>query len=214
MSTITDPLTQGINALTAYCNQIDGGSDTNLSDAVYSLAQGYGGSGYTIDDIAEGALNELDDITINTTAVAETAFSYFKATTIRMPNVTELSNGRPFISASVKYIDIPECIRITDAFYGCSSLVATVGDEDAKILRLKKIKTLGMYAFYAAKPLKVYFYQSEDMNLNKNAFYNNTTTTDVYVPWSEGDVANAPWGMKNATIHYDTVYDDNGDPIT
>lgn len=26
--------------------------------------------------------------------------------------------------------------------------------------------------------------------------------TDIYVPWSEGDVANAPWGASSATIHY------------
>lgn len=43
MSTVNDPLTQGINALTAYANEVTGASDTNLSDAVYTLAQGYNG---------------------------------------------------------------------------------------------------------------------------------------------------------------------------
>lgn len=43
MSNITDPLTQGINTLTAYANEVTGASDTNLSDAVYTLAQGYSG---------------------------------------------------------------------------------------------------------------------------------------------------------------------------
>ncbi|MBR2474731.1 MAG: leucine-rich repeat domain-containing protein [Clostridia bacterium] len=28
--------------------------------------------------------------------------------------------------------------------------------------------------------------------------------TDIYVPWSEGEVANAPWGADNATIHYNS----------
>lgn len=37
------PLTDLINALTAYANKITGGSDTTLSDAVHTLAQGYGG---------------------------------------------------------------------------------------------------------------------------------------------------------------------------
>lgn len=32
--------------------------------------------------------------------------------------------------------------------------------------------------------------------------------TDIYVPWSEGEVANAPWGATTATIHYDTPLDD------
>lgn len=29
-----------------------------------------------------------------------------------------------------------------------------------------------------------------------------TNLLDIYVPWSEGAVANAPWGATNATIHY------------
>lgn len=37
------PLTDSIEALTTYANQVTGASDTNLSDAVYTLAQGYGG---------------------------------------------------------------------------------------------------------------------------------------------------------------------------
>jgi hypothetical protein len=40
-------------------------------------------------------------------------------------------------------------------------------------------------------------------SINKNAFLNDAALTDIYVPWSEGDVANAPWGATNATIHYD-----------
>ena len=37
------PLTDSINALTAYANEVTGGSDTTLSDAVHTLASGYGG---------------------------------------------------------------------------------------------------------------------------------------------------------------------------
>lgn len=37
------PLTDSINALTAYANEVTGGSDTTLSDAVHTLANGYGG---------------------------------------------------------------------------------------------------------------------------------------------------------------------------
>lgn len=39
------PLTDSINALTTYANEVTGGSDTNLSDAVHTLASGYGGGG-------------------------------------------------------------------------------------------------------------------------------------------------------------------------
>lgn len=40
---MTQPLTDGINALTRYANEVTGQSDTNLSDAVRTLCDGYGG---------------------------------------------------------------------------------------------------------------------------------------------------------------------------
>lgn len=42
---MSTPLTDGINALTAYANEITGASDTTLSDAVGRLCEGYGGGG-------------------------------------------------------------------------------------------------------------------------------------------------------------------------
>lgn len=39
----TTPLTDAINALTTYANEVTGKSDTTLSDAVESLVDGYGG---------------------------------------------------------------------------------------------------------------------------------------------------------------------------
>ena len=39
------PLTDAINALTTYANTVTGASDTTLSDAVATLAAGYGGGG-------------------------------------------------------------------------------------------------------------------------------------------------------------------------
>lgn len=42
---MSTPLTDAINALTTYANSITGKSDTNLPDAVQSLADGYGQGG-------------------------------------------------------------------------------------------------------------------------------------------------------------------------
>ena len=39
---MSTPLTDGINALTAYANETTGASDTTLSDAVERLCEGYG----------------------------------------------------------------------------------------------------------------------------------------------------------------------------
>ena len=42
---MSTPLTDSINALTTYANEVTGQSDTTLSDAVHTLASGYGGGG-------------------------------------------------------------------------------------------------------------------------------------------------------------------------
>lgn len=37
---------------------------------------------------------------------------------------------------------------------------------------------------------------------------------DIYVPWSQGEVAGAPWGAPaGCTVHYDTEFDADGEPI-
>ena len=41
---MSTPLTDSINALTTYANEVTGASDTTLSDAVHTLASGYGSS--------------------------------------------------------------------------------------------------------------------------------------------------------------------------
>lgn len=48
---MSTPLTDAINALTTYANEITGKSDTNLPDAVRSLADGYGQGGETDYDV-------------------------------------------------------------------------------------------------------------------------------------------------------------------
>lgn len=42
---MSTPLTDSINALTTYANEVTGGSNTTLSDAVHTLASGYGQGG-------------------------------------------------------------------------------------------------------------------------------------------------------------------------
>lgn len=59
---------------------------------------------------------------------------------------------------------------------------------------------------------KIYFYSTPV--IERNAFVRCYNLTDIYVPWAEGEVDGAPWRADNATIHYNTQYDANGEPIT
>ena len=117
-------------------------------------------------------------------------------------------------------------------FYYCSSLKNVYGD-------LSKVATLGNNCFAFCTSLtelpympslnkldsgvfngctgltkiKLYTAPSKASDIHNFAFLNCTNITDIYVPWAEGAVDKAPWGATNATIHYNTVYDENHEPI-
>lgn len=100
---------------------------------------------------------------------------------------------------------------------------------------LSKVEAIGAEAFYMCKSLTEVPYMPNLTKLDKRVFYGCASLTefkfytkateigsdafiyseikDIYVPWAEGEVANAPWGATNATIHYNTTYDENGNPI-
>ena len=52
------------------------------------------------------------------------------------------------------------------------------------------------------------YYLSDNMarlaptTLDATAFKGCTNLKDIDVPWAEGDIAGAPWGATNATVHY------------
>lgn len=115
------PLTDSIEALTTYANQVTGASDTNLSDAVYTLAQGYGGeSGF--DDLkyctrlqgafATSTLTEIDlDLSAFHNLVSmQSMFQSSKFQTIKIRN---------FKSSATN-------INLTDMFYYTLSNISRI----------------------------------------------------------------------------------------
>ena len=65
---MSTPLTDSINALTTYANEVTGASDTTLSDAVHTLASGYGGGASGNIKTESGTLYidaDINDIVIN-----------------------------------------------------------------------------------------------------------------------------------------------------
>ena len=57
---MSTPLTDSINALTAYANETTGASDTTLSDAVGRLCKGYGGG----DNVFSNLFEIIDSVTL------------------------------------------------------------------------------------------------------------------------------------------------------
>lgn len=59
------------------------------------------------------------------------------------------------------------------------------------------------YTFVGTALISVTF-KAKPVYLHNNIFNSCTSLLDIYVPWAEGEVENAPWGATNATIHYNS----------
>ena len=171
---------------------------------------------FTLDNIADkSALKNLGEITINLTTLSDEAFHGWSFETIHLPNLERFPQYYPFNSynqTGVKYVDMPNVSWLGKTFYGQWQFLGTYGDGDG-VLKLKKVTHLGLDCFYQCEKLKkVYFYKKA--TFSGTPFHNCFGITDIYVPWSEGEVANAPWGATRATIHYNTIYDEDDNVIS
>ena len=68
------------------------------------------------------------------------------------------------------------------------------------------LKTLGSTVVHwtssSNNPIRTIFFKGTPELISGRAFWSQGNITDIYVPWSNGKVAGAPWGATNATIHY------------
>lgn len=68
--------------------------------------------------------------------------------------------------------------------------------------RLLKFIEIGTKAFTNCTGLITITFEGTPTTIANNAFDGCTNLTTINVPWSEGEVTNAPWGATNATINY------------
>lgn len=81
------------------------------------------------------------------------------------------------------------------AFRNCTSL--------ASITLPPALATIGDYAFANCTGLETVKFTGTVSAIPNAVFSGCTKLSTIYVPWSQGQVANAPWGASNATIIYD-----------
>lgn len=63
--------------------------------------------------------------------------------------------------------------------------------------------TIGARAFKENTGLtELTIHKHPDLHIHSTAFVECDNLLDIYVDWAEGEIANAPWGAPNATIHY------------
>jgi len=123
-------LTDSIEALTTYSNDVTGESDTTLSDAVHTLANGYGqGGGDTVwAAIVDRTVTEIDDNDGVCKAIGAYAFYGCKSlTSVISPSVVDVKQSAFKDCHELSNINFPLLISIgSSAFNGCSKLTALV----------------------------------------------------------------------------------------
>lgn len=167
---------------------------------------------FTLQTIADrSALKNLGEITISVPQVTQNMFNGWTFETIHLPDTVRINNYFPFANTGIKYIDMPNVEELGNTFYGLHNFLGTYEDGDG-VVKLKKATNIEYGTFYSCDNIRaVYFYKKAKIN---SAAFRASGVRDIYVPWSEGEVAGAPWEANNATIHYDTVYDEDGNVVS
>ena len=199
---MSTPLTDSINALTTYANEVTGASDTNLSDAVYSLAEGYGqGGGVSITNgmvITEWDTNGTRPKVVEIYGNVPTyMFGYYNnasslginLTSVTFHNTERIGFGA-FQRAGLSSITIPDSVdSIGEQCFNASSLAHYVHENARDLYGLNKP---------AVKAFNYGLSHLEDMQLgavgkpvtaiHSNAFSTGTVkSTAVFTIYTTGD---------------------------
>lgn len=157
---------------------------------------------YEIPDYAFENCSNLKEITIleGVKSIGKEAFLKCKGlTSISIPSsVTRIGQQAFALCQKLTSIEFSEGLQGIHilAFMYCSSLSSiTIPSTVVSILS---------QAFDSCSNLTTVTFKGTPQHIYNNIFRGCTNLTDIYVPWSEGEVANAPWGATNATIHYNT----------
>lgn len=109
---------------------------------------------------------------------------------VNFPKVTQIGNTAFFRCSALRQVVLPAVtVLIGEPFGTCTSLTSV------SLPAIAQFRRTGTY---------------------DTPFRGCTALTDIYVPFSETSelAANAPWGAVNATVHYNTTFDEDGNPVT
>ena len=111
------------------------------------------------------------------------------------PTCTAIINRGFYLCSELREISMPgvESIGIY-TFYNCTSLA--ISEMPAGVA------TIAGNAFYGCAGLTELTFLGTPNAIESTAFRVCNNLTIIRVPWSEGEVAGAPWGATNATITY------------
>ena len=156
------------------------------------------------------------------TIVPEYAFAYLaELTQVDMPdNVIAIGDNGFYRCPKLSLTSLPSGITSlpTAAFQYCPKLALTAlpsgltsigayafkqGTGLASITLPPALTTIGDFAFANCTGLETVKFTSTVSSIPGGVFSGCPKLSTIYVPWAQGQVANAPWGASKATIIYD-----------
>ena len=112
-------------------------------------------------------------------------------------NTSILNNSNLFVNGQLlSDLVIPDGISNirADCFSYCDSLTSVIIPDS--------VKTIDYHAFSSCKNINTVTFKGRPDVIDNYVFLFCGRLTTINVPWSEGEVAGAPWGATNATINY------------
>lgn len=156
------------------------------------------------------------------TIVPEYAFAYLsELTSVDMPdNVIAIGDSGFYRCPKLQLASLPPGITSLGdfAFSDCSKLgltslpsgITSIGEQAFRqctgltsITLPPALTSIGDSAFANCSGLETVRFTSTVSAIPNGVFSGCPKLSTIYVPWSQGQVANAPWGASNATIIYD-----------
>jgi hypothetical protein len=133
--------------------------------------------------------------------------------------VTSISSYAFYESTSITSIEIPDSVTSIGmyAFYYCTSLTSIVIPDSVTSIGSSafsrcssltsieipdSVTSISNLAFSSCTSLTSIVIPNSVTSTDVYAFQGCSNLANIYVPWAEGEVAGAPWGATNATVHY------------
>lgn len=196
----------------------EGGGSDDFIGIKYSDFDNTTGSQYNLPTVADA--RSLESVLVDTVS-KERAFMY------AFYNQSANANGGYF--TKLKKVFLPYgATHFNYTFDKCTNLTEIIGDLSSitylnyafrqcsslkKIPYMPNLKLIEANSFASCTGLASINFYTKPTTFASTALSGCSNLLDIYVPWSEGEVANAPWGAINATIHYNTQFDENHNPI-
>ena len=154
-----------------------------------------------VTDIGESAFRECPNISMtslpaNVSSIGDYAFwgSTNLALTSLPAGIASIGVSAFRACVNITLTSLPEGITTISAiaFYGCTKLALTSLTEG--------VTAIGDYAFYECISIDNLIFLGTPTSMSPVAF--TGSGANLFVPWSSGAVAGAPWGAASVTYHY------------